>query len=108
MLRSAVAIPGTGSICVAILRCSVAPLLGVAPLRLRCSLLSRVGSLALVGQLDPVPPPASGPLPASVASTPSERRSGQGDRACAVRRERARGLDHGVDVAVESVSAPQL
>src|SRR6266481_9883063 len=45
--------PGTGPICVAILRCSVAPLLGVALLRLRClssldegSLLSRLVSLA--------------------------------------------------------------
>src|SRR5207244_5176835 len=37
---------GTGPICVAILRCSVAPLLGVAPLRLRCSLPSRLVWLA--------------------------------------------------------------
>src|SRR6266436_10105055 len=36
-IRSAV----SGPICVAILRCSVAALLGVALLRLRCSLLSR-------------------------------------------------------------------
>src|SRR5207248_1741334 len=35
-----------GPICVAILRCSVAPLLGVALLRLRCSLPSRLVSLA--------------------------------------------------------------
>src|SRR5438552_5060209 len=45
--------PGTGAICFAILRCSVAALLGVALLRLRClssldegSLLSRLVSLA--------------------------------------------------------------
>src|SRR5206468_11772308 len=37
---------GTRPICVAILRCSVAPLLGVALLRLRCSLPSRLVSLA--------------------------------------------------------------